>query len=400
MRHSAPDFTDALVRAVAGNVPRDGRPEEVRRPLGRLRRGDEHLLDRPGRGRADVPRLRHRRAGRERELRGGRLPPARGRAAARRRARRVQGAAGGRARAAACGDDDHRRERDGRLADGDDAHGRLGAVLLRRGRGRDRPRERAPEGRDPDRAAADDRGALRAPPPRRAGRRSRPVARLRRELPDDAARRGAHRRGGAGVRGRDDPPRRARDERVDVHGARRRRHERRHALGDRRRDLGAEGAAPRRRQPGRDGDVRRVRQRRRRRRGRPRAARGEAAAVRLRPSALPRDGSARADPAPALGAVRGRERAQLPRDRPGRRARGARAEGPLAERRPLLGRALPLPRDPDRPLHPALRDEPRRRPGGARARAARGRQDHPAERRVHRRAAPRLSGRGRAAGAR
>ena len=45
---------------------------------------------------------------------------------------------------------------------------------------------------------------------------------------------------------------------------------------------------------------------------------------------------------------------------------------------------------PDRPLHPALRDEPRRRPGGTRARAARGRQDHPAERRVRRRAAARL----------
>ena len=94
MRHSAPDFTDALVRAVAGNVLRDGRPEEVRRALRRLGRGDEHLLDRPGRGRAHVPRLRHRRAGGERELRGGRLPPARGRPAEQRRAGGVQGAAG------------------------------------------------------------------------------------------------------------------------------------------------------------------------------------------------------------------------------------------------------------------------------------------------------------------
>ena len=59
------------------------------------------------------------------------------------------------------------------LADGDDADGRLGALLLRPGRGRDRPRERAPQGRRADRAAADDRRALRAAPPRRAGGRSR-----------------------------------------------------------------------------------------------------------------------------------------------------------------------------------------------------------------------------------
>ena len=71
---------------------------------------------------------------------------------------------------------------------------------------------------------------------------------------------------------------------------------------------------------------------------------GEAAALRLRPPALPRDGPARADPAPAGGVVRGRRRAQLPRARRGGRAGGAGAEGALAERRPLLGRALPLPR--------------------------------------------------------
>ena len=92
-----------------------------------------------------------------------------------------------------------------------------------------------------------------------------------------------------------------------------------------------------------------------------------------------------------------RRRARLPRDRAHGRARGVRAEGALAERRPLLGRPLPRPRDPDRPLHPALRDEPRRRAGGARARAACGREDHPPERRVRRRATARLP-RARAAG--
>ena len=134
----------------------------------------------------------------------------------------------------------------------------------------------------------------------------------------------ADRRGGARVRDRDDPPRRARDERVHVHGARRRRHERRHALRDRGRDLGAEGAAARRRQPGGDGDARASSARAAgRRRGRPRAARGEEAALRLRPSALPRDGPARADPAAALGAVRRRAgRSRLPRAREG--SRGAR----------------------------------------------------------------------------
>ena len=38
-------------------------------------------------------------------------------------------------------------EREGRDADGDAAHRRLGALLFRSGRGRDRPRERAPQGR-------------------------------------------------------------------------------------------------------------------------------------------------------------------------------------------------------------------------------------------------------------
>ena len=117
------------------------------------------------------------------------------------------------------------------------------------------------------------------------------------------------------------------------------------------------------------------------------AAGGEAAALRLRPPALSRDGPACSDPAPAGGVVRGRRRAQLPRPRRDGRARGARAEGSLAQRRPLLGRALPLSGHPDRSLHPALRDEPRRRPGGACARAACGRENHPAERRIRRRAA-------------
>ena len=123
----------------------------------------------------------------------------------------------------------------------------------------DRESERA-QGRRADRAAADDRRALPAAPARPSRPSIRTLARLRRELPHDAARRGADGGGGAGLRDRDDPARRARDERLDVHGAGRRRHERRPALGRSSRPSAAlEGAAPRRRQPGGDGDVRRVR---------------------------------------------------------------------------------------------------------------------------------------------
>ena len=67
-----------------------------------------------------------------------------------------------------------------------------------------------------------------------------------------------------------------------------------------------------------------------------------------------------------------------------------RGEGPLPQRRPLLRVGLPLPRDPDRPVHAALRREPRRRLDGPRARAAGRQQDHSPVRRVRRRAAPRL----------
>ena len=83
-------------------------------------------------------------------------------------------------------------------------------------------------------------------------------------------------------------------------------------------------------------------------RGRAGAARGEEAAVRLRAPPLSRHGSTRTDPAAPLGAIRRRQRAQLPRDRDRGRARGSGAEGPVAERRSLLGRPLLLPRHPDR----------------------------------------------------
>ena len=145
--------------------------------------------------------------------------------------------------------------------------------------------------------------------------------------------------GGARVRGRDDPPRRARDERLDVHRARRRRHERRHALRDRRRDLRAEGAAARRRQPGGDGDARGVRlagpaSPRASARGSRRSSRSTASAIR----STARWTRARRSCAGSPSSSRGRRRARLPRARSGGRARGARAEGPLAERRPLLRR--------------------------------------------------------------
>ena len=52
---------------------------------------------------------------------------------------------------------------------------------------------------------------------------------------------------------------------------------------------------------------------------------------------------------------RGRRRAQLVRDHGRAPSGGDGAEGPLAERRSLLGLALSLPRHPDRPLHAALR---------------------------------------------
>ena len=86
--------------------------------------------------------------------------------------------------------------------------------------------------------------------------RARPVALVRGELPDDAARRVADRAGGARVRRRDDPPRRARDERIDVCRTRRRGDALRSAFGGGRRDLRAEGAASRRRERGGDGVLR------------------------------------------------------------------------------------------------------------------------------------------------
>ena len=120
-------------------------------------------------------------------------------------------------------------------------------------------RERTPQGGRAHRPAADDG---RAPPPAAPGPRAprpRPVALLRRELPLHAARRGPDRPARADLRRGDDPPRRARAERIDLHGARGRRHRRRHALRDHRRDLRAQGPDPRRRQRGGDALHRRVR---------------------------------------------------------------------------------------------------------------------------------------------
>ena len=56
-------------------------------------------------------------------------------------------------------------------------------------------------------------------------------------------------------------------------------------------------------------------------------------------------------------------------------------KAPVPERRPLLGLGLHLPRRPHRSVHAALRGQPGRRPGGARARAAGRQQDHPPLRR-------------------
>ena len=103
---------------------------------------------------------------------------------------------------------------------------------------------------------------------------------------------------------------------------------------------------------------------------------------------------ARRDPqALVAGALGGRRRAELVRDHGRGRARGDGAEAAVAERRSLLGPGLRVPRHPDGSVHAALRMQPRRGPGGARARAARGQQDHPSGRRVRRPGAAELPGR-------
>ena len=72
------------------------------------------------------------------------------------------------------------------------------------------------------------------------------------------ARRAARRALGADLRDRDDPPRRARDERVDLHGARHRGHGRRPTRRRHGRHRGALRAAPRRRERGGDAALRAV----------------------------------------------------------------------------------------------------------------------------------------------
>src|SRR2546423_1621747 len=69
-------------------------------------------------------------------------------------------------------------------------------------------------------------------------------------------------------------------------------------------------------------------------------------------------------------------------------------EGPARERPPLLGAAVPVPRHPGGPVHAALRVQPRRGAGGARARAAREQQDHPAGGRLRGAGAARVPDRG------
>ena len=102
----------------------------------------------------------------------------------------------------------------------------------------------------------DDRRALPAAPRGTRRDRARSRALVLRELPHDAARRVADGAGGARLRRRDDPARRARDERFDVHGARRRRDALGHPLGRRRGDLRAQGPDPRRREREGDGVLR------------------------------------------------------------------------------------------------------------------------------------------------
>ena len=92
------------------------------------------------------------------------------------------------------------------------------------------------------------------------------------------------------------------------------------------------------------------------------------------------------------GVLRGRGRSELVRDHGSGRAHRLRREGPLPERRSVLRVGVHVPRRADRPVHAALRGQPHRRPGGARARAARRQQDHPPVGRVRRPRAPQVSG--------
>ena len=166
--------------------------EEVRPALGSRRRRDRDLLDRSRRGRAHVPRLRHRRSRRALDLRGDGAPAARRRRAFVGGARRVRERAGG---PGAPGRDGRGRRPLGRRrrADGPAAHRGLDALGRRSRPRQDRPGVRPAHRGAADRAGADDRRPLPPPPPGARARRTRSVALVRGELPRDAARRAAGR---------------------------------------------------------------------------------------------------------------------------------------------------------------------------------------------------------------
>ena len=113
----------------------------------------------------------------------------------------------------------------------------------------------------------------------------------------------SRRAGRARHRLRAGPARRPRAQRVDLCGARGRRHAHRHPLGHRRRHRRAEGAAARRRQRGSDEDAARLRRDGVAREGRdhdPREAGEEGEDSRLRPPRLQDDGPARGALAPVV----------------------------------------------------------------------------------------------------
>ena len=188
--------------------------------------GDLSSID-AERGRPHVPRLRHRGSRRARDatrsrylLLEGELPTDEELARVRATSLRSRDAAAADGRRSIDG------QRAGRFADGDAAHRASRSLSF------SDPAEAAIDRANERRKAAQLIAQLptivaryhRAPAAGSTPLAPDPSLSLRRELPDDAARRVAERRRGARVRRRDDPARRARDERVDVRGARRRRH--------------------------------------------------------------------------------------------------------------------------------------------------------------------------------
>ena len=136
-----------------------------------------------------------------------------------------------------------------RASDGRDAHRRVGAGLRAAGEGRSQRARRARHRRPADGLLRLDAAVLVSLEPQRHAHRGRDRRRFdRRPFPAPAAREEAARAVGKGDAHVAQPVRRARIQRVDVRGARDRRHRLRHVLGDHRRHRRAARSQARRRQ--------------------------------------------------------------------------------------------------------------------------------------------------------